>query len=81
MRKAGTAPPSDIFRSISSIPATGFAFETIHTLRALCLQRAGVLTHPAGPDPRRRTRTSGCRPARAPRPPLGGAICCHIKVN
>jgi hypothetical protein len=27
---------------------TLFAFETIHTLRALCLQRAGLLTHPHG---------------------------------
>jgi hypothetical protein len=25
-----------------------FGFETIHTLRALCLQRAGLLTHPQG---------------------------------
>jgi hypothetical protein len=25
-----------------------FGFETIHTLRALCFQRAGVLTHPHG---------------------------------
>jgi hypothetical protein len=25
-----------------------FGFETIHTLRALCFQRAGVLTHPQG---------------------------------
>ena len=27
---------------------TLFAFETIHSLRALCLQRAGLLTHPHG---------------------------------
>lgn len=27
---------------------TLFAFETIHTLRALCFQRAGLLTHPQG---------------------------------
>jgi hypothetical protein len=25
-----------------------FVFETIHSLRALCLQRAGLLTHPHG---------------------------------
>jgi len=27
---------------------TLFTFETIHTLRALCLQRAGILMHPQG---------------------------------
>jgi hypothetical protein len=40
-----------------------FAFETIHTLRALCLQRAGVLVHPHG----RATLDVGSVPAVAER--------------
>lgn len=36
-----------------------FAFETIHTLRALCLQRAGLLSHPHG----RATLDVGLSPA------------------
>ena len=40
-----------------------FAFETIHTLRALCLQRAGVLVHPHG----RATLDVGPSPAVAER--------------
>lgn len=38
---------------------TLFGFETIHTLRALCLQRAGVLVHPQG----RATLDVGAAPA------------------
>jgi hypothetical protein len=40
-----------------------FAFETIHTLRVLCLQRAGVLVHPQG----RATLDVGPSPAIAAR--------------
>jgi hypothetical protein len=40
-----------------------FAFETIHSLRALCLQRAGLLTHPHG----RATLDVGLSPAVAER--------------
>lgn len=40
-----------------------FGFETIHTLRALCLQRAGVLAHPQG----RATLDVGPSPAVAER--------------
>ena len=40
-----------------------FGFETIHTLRALCLQRAGVLVHPQG----RATLDVGPAPAIADR--------------
>ena len=40
-----------------------FGFETIHTLRALCLQRAGVLAHPQG----RATLDVGLSPAVAER--------------
>jgi hypothetical protein len=35
-------------RAASRKRRTLFGFETIHTLRALCLQRAGVLAHPQG---------------------------------
>jgi hypothetical protein len=35
-------------RASSRKRRTLFGFETIHTLRALCLQRAGVLVHPQG---------------------------------
>jgi len=35
-------------RSPSRKRRTLFGFETIHTLRALCLQRAGVLAYPQG---------------------------------
>jgi hypothetical protein len=42
---------------------TLFAFETIHTLRALCFQRAGLLTHPHG----RTTLDVGLSPAVAER--------------
>jgi hypothetical protein len=42
---------------------TLFGFETIHTLRALCLQRAGVLAHPQG----RATLDVGPSPAVAER--------------
>jgi hypothetical protein len=35
-------------RSASRKRRTLFGFETIHTLRALCLQRAGVLAYPQG---------------------------------
>ena len=42
---------------------TLFAFETIHSLRALCLQRAGLLSHPHG----RATLDVGLSPAVAER--------------
>ena len=42
---------------------TLFAFETIHTLRALCFQRAGLLSHPQG----RATLDVGLSPAVAER--------------
>src|SRR5713226_1211078 len=35
-------------RAASRKRRTLFRFETIHTLRALCLQRAGLLVHPQG---------------------------------
>ena len=35
-------------RAASAKRRTLFGFETIHTLRALCFQRAGVLAHPQG---------------------------------
>lgn len=43
-QRATTAPP----RGASRKRRTRFAFESIHTLRALCLQRAGVLVAPQG---------------------------------
>ena len=49
-------PPSPKRRAL-------FGFETIHTLRALCLQRAGVLVHPQG----RATLDVGSTPAVADR--------------
>jgi hypothetical protein len=59
-----------------------FGFETIHTLRALCFQRAGVLTHPQG----RAILDVGSAAAvkerfQAPRPPLGSLTFCHIEVS
>jgi hypothetical protein len=41
---ATTAPPRRPTRKRSAV----YRFETIHTLRALCLQRAGILIRPAG---------------------------------
>jgi hypothetical protein len=35
-------------RTTSRKRRTLFSFESIHTLRALCFQRAGVLAHPQG---------------------------------
>jgi len=56
---ATTAPR----RAPSRKRRTLFAFETIHSLRALCLQRAGLLTHPQGCA----TLDVGCSPAVAER--------------